>query len=356
MNRSAQLIQNINLTEQSAILLSNESNMFYISGYTGEGLLLIANQQCTVITDFRYTEQAENETDNFVIEMTDKDHSPSQVVSFLLAKHKIKNLYFEASSMTVTNYERFQKALPNITFKSIPNVIQEMRSIKDEAEINTIKEACKISGDAFEALLKTIKCGMTEKEVALMLEYDMQKRGATSTAFSTIVAAGKNGSLPHAVPGNYRIKQGDLVTIDFGAKVNHYCADMTRTIAFGQPSAEMKKVYDVVLAAQRMSEAAIMPGKSCREVDAIARDYINSNGYQGRFGHGLGHSLGIEIHEEPRLNPTSKATLQVGQLMTVEPGIYLPGIGGVRIENTVVVTKTGSTPLTLPTLELIIIE
>ena len=183
----------------------------------------------------------------------------------------------------------------------------------------------------------------------------MMSHGASKPSFSTIVAAGANGSLPHAMPGEYRLRRGDMITMDFGARYGNYCADMTRTVALGQPSDEMKKVYGIVLDAQKMAQDAVAAGKLCRDIDAIARNYIYSHGYEGRFGHGLGHSVGIDIHEDPRFNQVSTAVLKAGQVMTVEPGIYLPGVGGVRIENSVVVREGGCEVLTFPDRELIIL-
>ena len=196
---------------------------------------------------------------------------------------------------------------------------------------------------------------MTEKELARILEFDMLKHGADKMGFAVIAAAGVNGSKPHAVPSDYRIRKGDMITMDFGAKVLGYTADMTRTVALGTPGNEMRKVYGVVLKAQQMAQDAVKAGESGFDVDALARDYICAQGYEGRFGHGLGHSLGIDVHEEPRLSPLSKDILEENQLVTVEPGIYLPGIGGVRIENTVVVEKGGCRSLIAPIRELIIL-
>jgi Xaa-Pro aminopeptidase len=241
------------------------------------------------------------------------------------------------------------------TFKALGGDIERLREVKDGVESALIEKACRITGDSFERILSRIHEGMTEKDLAVALDFDMLSHGADGLAFSTIVATGKNGSLPHAVPGETPIRRGDMITMDFGAKVGGYCADMTRTVAFGQPSAEMRRVYETVRVAQRTAQDAVRAGGDCRAIDAVARDYIDAQGYAGRFGHGLGHSLGIEIHESPRLSATSTATLVRNQLMTVEPGVYLPGVGGVRIENTVVVEDGGCRALTLPTRELLIL-
>ncbi len=183
----------------------------------------------------------------------------------------------------------------------------------------------------------------------------MLKNGASELAFSTIVASGENSALPHAIPGNRKLSKGDLITFDFGAKVDGYCSDMTRTVALGKPSDELYTIYHIVLEAQKLGEEALLPGASCKGVDAVSRDFIASKGYGDYFGHGLGHSLGIDIHESPRLSPLSQGILKENQLMTVEPGIYLPGKGGVRIENTCLVTKEGAKPLTTPSKELFIL-
>ena len=183
----------------------------------------------------------------------------------------------------------------------------------------------------------------------------MFRLGADCLAFDTIIASGENGSLCHAIPGNRVIRNGDMITMDFGAKVGGYCSDMTRTVALGNPSPEMRKVYDTVLRAQTMCEDALMAGKKGSEIDKLARDYIDARGYAGRFGHGLGHSVGIDIHEDPRLSQTCDDVIRAGTVITVEPGIYLPGVGGVRIENTCLVRENGCTPLTTAEKQLIIL-
>ncbi|MBQ8150978.1 MAG: aminopeptidase P family protein [Clostridia bacterium] len=353
--RAAKLIQAMNLNEHEAVLVHDPSNMFYLSGYTGEGLVLIAQKAQVIVTDFRYTEQAEKQAPAFSVEATGKDRRESAIVAELCRTHRLDTIYYEDNYLTVRGFDTLQKNVPGIEWKSLAGAPQRLRQIKDEGELALIRRACRITGEAFERMLGVIKEGMTEKEIALQLEYDMLTHGADGIAFSTIVAAGANGSLPHAIPSDYKVRKGDMITMDFGAKCGGYCADMTRTFALGQPSDEMRRVYDVVLEAQKRSQAAVMAGKCCEHIDAIARNYIYENGYEGRFGHGLGHSLGIDVHESPRLSQNCSDILQPNQLVTVEPGIYLPGIGGVRIENTVVVMEGGCEALTLPTTDLIIL-
>lgn len=353
--RAARLIEAMHLNEHEAVLVHDPSNMFYLSGYTGEGLVLVAKKVCAIITDFRYTEQAEKQAPAFTVEATDKDRRESAVVAELCRAHGLDTIYYEDNYLTVRGFGILQKSVPGAEWKSLAGEPQRLRQLKDEEELALIREACRITGDAFERMLGSIREGMTEKEIALKLEWDMLTHGADGIAFSTIVAAGANGSLPHAIPGDYKLQKGDMITMDFGAKCGGYCADMTRTVALGQPGEEMSRVYSIVHEAQKRAQDAVMAGKCCEKIDAIARDYIYQNGYEGRFGHGLGHSLGIDIHESPRLSQNCSDILQVNQLVTVEPGIYLPGIGGVRIENTVVVKEGGCEALTLPTTDLIIL-
>lgn len=353
--RAKKLISSMLLNEHEGVLVYNPSNMFYLSGYTGEGLVLITNQVCAIVTDFRYTEQAENQSPDFQVHMVGNGRNHETIAGELCRANGVDTLYYEDDYLTVRTFERCRKNIPGTEWKSVNGAVEKLREIKDENELHLISEACRITGEAFERLLPNIKEGMSEKELALMLEFDMLTHGASGLAFSTIVAAGANGSLPHAVPGDYKIRRGDMITFDFGAKFGGYCADMTRTIALGNPSDEMRKVYQIVLDAQMKAQDAVMAGKVCKDIDSIARDYIYSNGYEGRFGHGLGHAVGIDIHESPRFSQTCNDIAQVGQVMTVEPGIYLPGVGGVRIENSVIVREGGCDVLTKPTRELIIL-
>ena len=341
--------------ENAGVLVYNPSNMFYLSGYTGEGLVLVAQGLRAIVTDFRYTEQAESQSPDFEVHMTAIGRSHEAIVGELCQKHDIDTLYYEDDFITVRTFENCRKHISGVEWKSVGGAVEKLREIKDENELSLIAQACRITGEAFERLLPNIKEGITEKELALMLDFDMMSHGASAPSFSTIVAAGANGSLPHAVPGDYKLRCGDMITFDFGARYGNYCADMTRTVALGKPSDEMRKVYQIVLDAQKMSQDAVAAGKKGSEIDAIARDYIYANGYKGRFGHSLGHSLGIDIHESPRFSQTYDDVVVANQVMTVEPGIYLPGVGGVRIENTVIVRDGGCDVLTLPSRELIIL-
>ncbi len=355
MNRAENLLRKMDVKKEEAVLLHNPSNMFYISGYTGEGLLLLADSVKAIITDFRYTEQAGRQAPDFQVFMTSKDCDHNQMANKILTENCIKSIYYEDDYITVRGMRDMEKALPGLSFTPVDKAVEKLREIKDASEIENMQAACRITSEAFEYILGFIKEGRTEKEIALELERYMLSHGAQALAFNTIVAAGENGSLPHAIPGDRAVKKGDMITMDFGAKVGGYCADMTRTVALDKPSDQMRRVYEVVFAAQEMAQNALAAGKVCREIDAIARDYIYSQGYEGCFGHGLGHAVGIDIHENPRLSMLCTDLTQEGQVLTVEPGVYLPGIGGVRIENSCVVTKDGCYSLTTAPKELIIL-
>jgi Xaa-Pro aminopeptidase len=356
MGRQQKLIEKMQLAIHEAVIIHNPSNMFYLSGYTGEGLVVIAHGLSAIVTDFRYTEQAQNQASDYSCHMTTKDLSANKTLAELLSPMGVTKVYFEDDFITVKAFSQLQSALHFCSFEALGGKPEQMREIKDADELSLIEKACAITSDAFDYIITVIKEGMTEKEIALMLEAWMFANGADALAFSTIVAAGKNGSLPHAVPGEYRVTKGDMITLDYGAKYKGYCADMTRTVAVGEPDETMRKVYQTVYEAQAMAEKALQKDKWTDDIDAVARDYIDSMGYAGRFGHGLGHSLGIDIHEIPRLSAACHETVKAGHVLTVEPGIYLPGIGGVRIENTCIIKENGTQALTYATRELIIIN
>ncbi len=355
MTRVQRMIAARELTDTQAAILSKPSNIFYLSGYTGEGLALVAPGLCAIVTDFRYTEQASQEAPDFQVLGIEGSVTHLQKAFDALRRLGVTTVYYEDDEFTVRTHLKAVETFEGMQLLPLGNAVEQLRKRKDAEEIRRIEAACRISCETFVRVLPQIREGMTEKELARILEYDMVFHGADKLAFNVIVAAGANGSKPHAVPTEYRIRKGDMITMDFGAKVQGYCADMTRTVALGAPSDEMRKVYGLVLKAQMAAQDAVKAGAQGAAVDRVARDLINANGYEGRFGHGLGHSLGIDIHEDPRLSPLSRDTLEENQLVTVEPGVYLPGIGGVRIENTVVVTKDGCRSLITSARELIIL-
>ena len=247
--------------------------------------------------------------------------------------------------MTVARFDKMKQDMPGFTFTALGGEPELVRRIKEPSEIEHIRRACGISCRALENILPRIKPGVSETDIRIDLEFEMLRLGAEGLAFNTIVASGPNGSLPHAIPGQRKIEAGDMITMDFGAKSGGYCADMTRTVAVGEPDAEMKKIYGIVLRAQQESQDALHAGIPADSVDRIARDIIAEAGYGKCFGHGLGHSVGIDIHEDPRLSPICHDVLEPMTTMTVEPGIYVPGLGGVRIENTCAITETGGRTL-----------
>ena len=356
--KSAQmLIQALDLAADAAVVVHNPSNMFYLSsGYTGEGVVYISRKTQAIITDFRYTEQAGQQAPAFRCVMTEKGMNHDQWVQKLAQEDGATVFYYEDDYLTVKAFQALRDAVGDgATWLPLAQKPEKLREIKSEEEIRCIREACRITSEAFLKVLPEIREGMTEKELTIRFNYLQLQLGAQGNSFSTICASGENGSLPHAIPSDRKFRKGDMITLDVGCKVGGYCSDMTRTVALGEPSAEMRKVYDTVLEAQRLGREALAPGKSCYEIDKQVRNYIDGQGYVGRFGHGLGHGVGIDIHENPRLSMTCHDTVQVGHILTVEPGIYLPGVGGVRIEDTCLVTPEGNEPLTPATKELIIL-
>lgn len=345
------------MTAADAAAIYNPSNMFYLTeGYTGEGAVFISGKRRVIVTDFRYTEQAEKQSPSFEVVMTQRGMSHSQWIAKLCQEEGIATLRYEDDYLTVKQFEGLRTAVGDqVSYQPINRAPEYLRQFKTEKEIACIREACAITSKAFDMVLPLIREGMTEKELQIELDLIQLKLGAQCNSFDTIIASGENGSLPHAIPGQRKLQKGDMITMDFGCKAGGYCSDMTRTVALGEPSEQMKHVYEVVLAAQEMAEKAVKPGVTGGELDKIARDYINAQGFEGRFGHGLGHSLGIEIHEDPRAGMASNDVLVPGMLITIEPGIYLPGVGGVRVENTVLVTEDGYEPLTTAPKHLIIL-
>ena len=326
----------------TAALVTGEVSRYYLLSFdSGDaGTLLVFPDASYFIIDARYIEVAGNDVKNAEVVLQKK---VLEQVAELLKKHGATRLLLE-NTTTLAEYARLSAALPGVELDggdTLTDALETCRRIKDESEWADICTAQKITDAAFEYILPRLQPGCTESELAAEMEYFMRKNGAGKLAFSTILVAGAKTSLPHGVPGDNRLKKGDFVTMDFGANYHGYCTDMTRTVALGSVTDEMKLVYDTVLKAQLAACAFAKAGQKGCEVDKVARDIINAAGYEGCFGHGLGHSVGIEIHESPRYSSAEQAVVEAGTVMTIEPGIYLPGRFGVRIEDTVLVKENG---------------
>ncbi|HIQ70993.1 MAG TPA: aminopeptidase P family protein [Candidatus Onthenecus intestinigallinarum] len=336
-----------------AALLSSAPNIRYVSGYTGEGLALVAQDLRAIVTDFRYTEQAQRQAPDFEVFEIAPGERHEAVAYRLLQKRGVRTLAVEEDVLTVADYRELQKAMPDVSLVSLEGAPQRLRWIKDADELDMLERANRLTSDCFEHMCSFIREGMTEREIALEIDFWMMRRGSEGVSFETIVASGENGSLCHAIPSDRRVRSGDLITMDFGAVVGGYHADLTRTVALGAVSAECARMYETVLRAQLAALEAIRPGVVCSEVDAVARRIIDGAGYEGRFGHSLGHSAGLEIHENPGFSRRCQEPVAAGMVITVEPGIYVPGVGGVRIEDSVAVTQDGVRILTPASKELI---
>ncbi|TQR13718.1 M24 family metallopeptidase [Psychrobacillus soli] len=337
-----------------ALLITNGYNRHYMTGFTGTaGVAIVSKTDAVFITDFRYTEQAASQIQDFRIVKHEK--TLIEEVATQVSEMGIQSLGFEKEDLTYSSFELYKQAV-KADLVPLAGLVEKIRLIKTDEEISIIKAACRIADEAYEHIVTYIKPGMTELEVSNELEFFMRKRGATSSSFDTIVASGVRSALPHGVASDKVIEVGDFVTLDFGAVYNGYISDTTRTIAVGEPSEQLKEIYQVVLDSQLLALEKVKPGMTGKEADAIARDYIASKGYGEAFGHSLGHGIGLEVHEGPGLSFRSDIVLEPGMVITIEPGIYLPNIGGVRIEDDALVTENGLEKLTHSTKELLILS
>lgn len=325
---------------QQAALIDDSKNIYYLTGYTGEGCLLITEKTAAVITDFRYVEQCERQAPECRLEQTRVGVSREDIVKKILADEHVDELFVETNVLTVNAFRRLEKVLEGVRLCDLPGVIGEMRSVKEQCELDIISKAVAISCEAFERMLPQLKPGITEKQARAILEHEMSLCGSEGLAFDTIVASGVNGSLPHAIPSDKPLKEGELITFDYGASYNGYCSDCTRTIAMGKISQELEDIYNAVYTAHMDALSRVKPGMVCKDIDAVARNYLDKL-YPDAFGHGLGHGVGINIHEAPTVNSRGETVLVPGHVITIEPGVYIKGLGGCRIEDTVYVTENG---------------
>ena len=345
--------------EADGALVTSQIARYYLTGLNiDNGFLLITRGGSAYVTDFRYIEVANNVLAGVCEAVMYDDLSVT--LCGLMEKYGAKSVVLERECVTLSEAERLAKSLESykvITNSSaLDDAIHSMRMSKSQTELQKLRAAQAVAEKSFEHILGYIKEGVTERDIALELEFDMRRAGAERVAFDLIIAAGANGSMPHAVPSDYRIRKGDFITIDMGAVVDGYHSDMTRTVALGEVSEEQKKIYDIVLKAQLAGVEYLMNGGiDCKEADSVARNIIKEAGYGEQFGHSLGHGVGMEIHERPNLSMRSEAMLSEGCVVTVEPGIYLPERFGVRIEDMLYITTDSAINLTSVTKELIVL-
>ena len=347
--RVAQVVAQLSERELDALLVSNPENRRYLSGFTGSaGYLLVTPQRQILFTDSRYTEQAGSQCPHFeVVQM-------KAGLNWLLDALKetgVRRVGFESDNMTVAFYNRALEAireeagLRGTSLIATAGITAELRVLKDKVELAQLQKAIDASDQAMEMVCPAIEAGMTEKEVAWRMEAAMREFGADSVSFNTIVAAGPNGAMAHHRPSDTVIRAGEPIVIDMGARVGGYCSDITRTVVVGEPDEMFHKIYNIVLGAQLTAINTVRPGLTGKECDALSRDIIAEAGYGDNFGHSLGHGVGLAVHENPRVGPGAEDVLEPGMVFTVEPGIYISGWGGVRIEDIVLLGEDGATAL-----------
>lgn len=338
------------IPENRAVFISSRPNLFYYSGFTSdEAWLIISRSQRMLITDSRYTIQARMEAPDFDILDIEKGWDK------IFAMVECDEICFEENNITFGFFEEIGKKAAGKRFFKAQQAINAPRRHKDADELKLIAAAEKLGDEAFSHILDFIRAGMTEREIALELEMFMKRHGASDLSFVTIAASGVRSSMPHGAASDKIVEKGDLLTLDFGCVYNGYCSDMTRTVVIGSADARQKEVYDVVLKAQQTALEGIYCGIPCSEADMLARDVIKAAGYGDNFGHSLGHSVGIEIHEMPCFSQKSKDKLEEGNVLSVEPGVYIDGWGGVRIEDLIAVIDGNIVNLTNSPKNLIVI-
>ena len=341
------------LEDVDALLVTEPANLRYVTGFTGSnGFAVVGPAVRRFVTDFRYVEQAKVEVADF-----DREQGPQELFGALSSLEGVTRLGFDEADVSVRTHGRLRELLPSgVELVPAAGVVEAVRAVKEPGEVLRIGAAAALVDEIYGWLLEWGIVDRTEREVAVALEHEMRLRGASGPSFDSIVAAAEHGALPHATPRNVAIPSGTLVTIDIGAVLDGYCSDCTRTWATGPISDELAAIYALVLRAQVAALDAVRPGPSGRELDAVARDIIAAAGHAEHFGHGLGHGVGLVTHEAPRLARTAEARLEPGNVVTVEPGVYVPEVGGVRIEDLVVVTEAGRDVLSRTTKELLTVS
>ena len=354
MNHFGKIAQQLSAHGLDAMLVTSAPGEFYAAGFHGEGMAVVTPAQTWYYTDSRYIEAAGQLVKDAQVGMIRTGQTYRQLAQDIVSAQGIRRLGFEDNYMSVAEYSQWKE---EVRAELVPasEILDLLRMVKDEEELAAMKEAQRVTDEAFSEILNDIKPGVAECEIAAKLTYLMARKGAERNSFDPIVACGANGSKPHAIPSQALIQKGQFVTMDFGCVVGGYCSDMTRTVAVGQPTDEMKFVYDTVLKAQLAGIAAAHGGVTGAEIHNIGAKIIADAGYGDYFGHGFGHSLGIEIHENPRFSPLWDKVIPAGACLSAEPGIYLPGNFGVRIEDVIMLTDDGCIDITRSPKELIIL-
>ena len=347
MNHLNAITAQLDAYQLDALCITSQPGEYYAVGLKGEGVVLVTRQGCHYFTDSRYIELAQNTVTNADVTMVTPHQDHLALASLVLEHYGLKRVGIEEAYLTVERWQKMKTAFPADT-ELVPagKLLTELRSAKTEEELAVMQKAQDITDQVFEEICDFLHVGVTESEVAAQLTYLQMKHGAEGNSFPPIVASGANGSMPHAIPTAKPIQKGEFVTMDFGCIYQGYCSDMTRTVAIGQPSDEMRRVYDAVLEAQLAGIAAAKAGVPGCDVHNAAWDVLKKYGYGDYFGHGFGHSLGIEIHESPNANRANTKPLPAGAVLSAEPGVYLPGKFGVRTEDVIFLTETGNRILT----------
>ncbi|MGI6498933.1 MAG: M24 family metallopeptidase [Oscillospiraceae bacterium] len=341
MNHLTQIAAQLDRYEIDAVVLTSKANRFYATGFpSSDGMALVTKKESYFLTDSRYTEAAKNTIQNATVQELPRGETYGEALARLVSRCGVQRLGFEEASMTVLEYQRLTKQVP-CAFVPAQALLDGLRAAKGEEELRRMRKAQWIAERGLEDVLPQIKVGVSELDLAAELTYRMMRWGGAKNSFDPIVVSGPNSSLPHGVPTARKIQKGDFVTMDFGCIYEGYCSDMTRTVAVGSVSEEMRAVYQLVLRAQEAGIAAARAGVPGRDVDQAARGVIEQAGYGAYFGHGFGHSLGIEVHEGPNFNHSAVTPMPVGAVVSAEPGIYLPGRFGVRIEDVLCLHETG---------------
>lgn len=351
LERLTKLRKALEANQLEAILITSPINRRYITGFTGTaGVAIVSKNTTRFITDFRYIEQATEQATAFTI--VEHEKSIELEIKNQLKELNVTKVGFEKDQLTFAKYELYNELL-NVELIPVSGIVEELRLIKTADELVTLKKAAEIADAAFVHIQDYIKPGVKEIDISNELEFFMRKQGAISSSFDIIVASGIRSALPHGVASSKKIQGGELVTMDYGALYQGYCSDITRTVAVGEINTELKTIYETVLEAQLQGVNGIKPGISGKQADALTRDYITEKGYGENFGHSTGHGIGLEVHEGPSLSHRTDTTLAPGMVVTVEPGIYVPGVGGCRIEDDLVVTESGNERLTFAAKDLI---